>query len=182
MTEVDLFDLIDPVLAALGSTHEDGEEFRDPPLDVLRYDRRPVRLHWLPVLGQALSVVAVVRQPLDVAGTAEGHRALIGRLVLAANGRFPFVPWRRGATAPALALTVIELTPRADRARRRRGPASGVRGTAAAACRAAGPAAGESGPGSDGIRDLGRAGQPLPRAGGACRCAHASLAPLCPAD
>jgi hypothetical protein len=112
MTEADLFDLIDPVLAELGSKSEDGEEFREPALDILRYYRKPVRLHWFPVLGQALSIVAVVRQPFDLAGTAEGHRAMLIRLSLAANGRFPFAPWRAaGERAVALAMTVIQLTP-----------------------------------------------------------------------
>ena len=43
MLEERLFELIDPVLRLAGATLEPGEEFREPPLDVLRYYRREVR-------------------------------------------------------------------------------------------------------------------------------------------
>ena len=66
MIEDDLFAIVDAALEPLGATPEDGEEFRTPPLDVLRYYRRAVRLHAIPWLGRAWSVVAVVRQPMDV--------------------------------------------------------------------------------------------------------------------
>ena len=48
MLEDPFLDLIDPILKPLGLREEDGEEYREPPLDVLRYYRKPVRLHWLP--------------------------------------------------------------------------------------------------------------------------------------
>ncbi len=67
MIEDDFWERINPVLKGLGATRDDGEEFREPPLDVLRYDVRPVRLHRVPLLGRALGVVATVRQPMDVA-------------------------------------------------------------------------------------------------------------------
>lgn len=105
MLEDDFFALIDPVLRPLGSVPEEGEEFRSPPLDVLRYYRRPVRLHWVPVLGRGLSVVAVVRQPVDVSLSTAGYRSLLTRLAMAANGRYP--PSR----GLALGLTAVVLTP-----------------------------------------------------------------------
>ena len=37
MIEDELFAIIDDVLRPIGATSDDGEEFRDPPLDVLRY-------------------------------------------------------------------------------------------------------------------------------------------------
>jgi hypothetical protein len=37
-----MFELINPVLRLVGATLEPGEEFRVPPLDVLRYYRRAV--------------------------------------------------------------------------------------------------------------------------------------------
>jgi hypothetical protein len=91
MIEDRLFEIIDPVLRAAGAVVEEGEEYRTPPLDVLRYYRRPVRLHWAPLLGRASSVVAVVRQPVDVGFRPEDYRTFLTRLTMAVNGRFP--PW-----------------------------------------------------------------------------------------
>jgi len=66
MTEEELLETVEGVLKPLGSAADAGEEFRDPPLDVLRYYIRPVKMHWLPVLGRAIRVVAVARQPMDI--------------------------------------------------------------------------------------------------------------------
>jgi len=104
--EDDFWERINPVLKGLGATQDDGEEFREPPLDVLRYDVRPVRLHRVPLLGRALGVVATVRQPMDVALTDGGYGTLLRRLAMAVNGRYP--PWPRGLT---VGLTAIVLTP-----------------------------------------------------------------------
>jgi hypothetical protein len=107
MIEDRFFELIDPVLRAAGSVAEEGEEFRAPPLDVLRYYRRAVRLHWVPFFGRGLGVVAVARQPVDVVLSADGYRTLLTRLAMAANGRFP----PSLSTGLALGLTVVALTP-----------------------------------------------------------------------
>jgi len=108
MIEDDLFAVIDPVMRTCGAIPEEGEEYRSPPLDVLRYYRRPVRLHWIPGLGRALSVVAVTRQPVDVGlSSADYHRFLV-RLAMATNGRFP--PWR-GDRGLVIGLTTLVLTP-----------------------------------------------------------------------
>ena len=108
MMEDDVFALIDPVLRAVGSLPEPGEEFHAPALDVLRYYRRPVRWHWLPVVGRGLGIVAIVRQPVDLGFTTEHQRTLLTRLAMAVNGRFP--PWdvRRGGLV--IGLTTIVLT------------------------------------------------------------------------
>ena len=108
MTDDALFGLLDPILHPLGSRLEDGEEFADPPLDVLRYHARAVRLHWLPLLGRAQSVVAVVRQPVDLGGTAAGTRALVDRVGRAASTRFP--P-NRALGYGSIGLTTLILTP-----------------------------------------------------------------------
>lgn len=108
MVESDLFEIIDPVLRELGMVPEGGEEFAKPPLDVLRYYRRSARLHWMPIVGRALSVVAVVRQPVDIGFSTPGYRTLLTRLAMAANGRFP--PWR-SPRALAVGLTPLILTP-----------------------------------------------------------------------
>lgn len=108
MIEDDFFSVIDPVLVAGGSLAEVGEEYREPPLDVLRYYRRPVRLHWVPVLGRALSVVAVVRQPVDVGLSTADYRRFLTRVAMAVNGRFP--PWR-GDRGLVIGLTTVVLTP-----------------------------------------------------------------------
>jgi hypothetical protein len=110
LLEDEFFDLIDAVLKPLGLLEEDGEEFREPPLDVLRYYRKAVRLHWLPMIGRAQAVVAVARQPVDVglSGSPKDYRAFLGRLSMAVNGRFP--PGRKLGWG-SIGLTVVALTP-----------------------------------------------------------------------
>jgi hypothetical protein len=108
MIEADLFAIIDPVLRAAGAVPDEGEEYREPPLDVLRYHRRPVRLSRVPWFGRALSVVAVVRQPLDIVGvTTPGLRQLLTRLAMAVNSRYP--PWL-APRAAVIGLTTLVLT------------------------------------------------------------------------
>jgi hypothetical protein len=111
MTEDDLFSLIDPLLREAGAVPEEGEEFRVPPLDVLRYHRRGVRLSWVPWFGRGLSVVAVARQPVDVGLSAGDYRKFLTRLAMAVNGRFP--PWGSGRHPKGLVLgmTALVLTP-----------------------------------------------------------------------
>ena len=111
MTEDDFFAKIEPTFKELGSIPAEGEEFREPSLDVLRYYGRQVRLHWLPILGKAMSVTAVARQPVDVGFSVEEYRKLLDRLGMAVNGRFP--PWgtHSGNRGIALGLTAIILTP-----------------------------------------------------------------------
>ena len=105
MLEDQFIELIDPLLRAGGSVLEVGEEFREPPLSVLRYYRRRVSLNWVPIFGEAQSVVAVVRQPVDIDGSKAGQTRLLTRLAMAANGRFP--PWR----GLVIGLTALVLTP-----------------------------------------------------------------------
>jgi hypothetical protein len=99
------FQIIDPVLHAMGSTEEVGEEYRQPLLDVLRYYRRGVRWSGIPVLGQGQSVVAVVRQPLDVGLSGSAFTELLIRLAGAVSSRFP--PWK----GLVIGLTAVVLTP-----------------------------------------------------------------------
>jgi hypothetical protein len=105
MIEDQLIELIDPLLAQAGSRYEGGEEFRQPPLDVLRYYRRPVRTGRIPVLSQAQSLVIVARQPVDIDGTPSSYERFLTRIAMAANGRFP--PWR----GLAIGLNALVLTP-----------------------------------------------------------------------
>ncbi len=105
MLEERLFELIDPVLRLAGATLEPGEEFREPPLDVLRYYRRAVSWSGIPIVGRAVSVVAVVRQPVDVELSDAGYSRLLTRLAMAASGRFP--PWK----GLAIGLTGLVVTP-----------------------------------------------------------------------
>ena len=106
MIDAEFLEHLDEILRPLGSRPDEGEAFRDPPLDVLRYDVRPVRLHRVPILGRALAVVATVRQPVDVALATGGYSKLLRRLAMAINGRYP--PWPCGVT---VGLTAIVLTP-----------------------------------------------------------------------
>jgi hypothetical protein len=105
MLEDTFIELIEPVLKEAGSVLEPGEEFRVPPLDVLRYYPRITRLNRVPILGRALGVVMVVRQPVDIDGSRAGYERLLSRLAMAANGRFP--PWK----GLVIGLTAIVLTP-----------------------------------------------------------------------
>jgi hypothetical protein len=105
MLEDQFIELIDPLIRGGGSVLEDGEEFREPPLAVLRYYRRRVTLNWLPILGKAHSVVAIVRQPVDIDGSKASQSRFFTRLAMAANGRFP--PWR----GLVIGLTAVVLTP-----------------------------------------------------------------------
>ena len=108
MTEDDLLDLLDPLLEKLGFAPDDGEEFRSPSLDILKYYKRPARLHALPVFGSGWSIVAVARQPVDIGGTALDYTRLVERVAAAAHGRFP--PWPRGRGL-VIGLSLIVLTP-----------------------------------------------------------------------
>ena len=111
MTEDALFALIDPVMKEAGAVVDEGEEFRTPPLDVLRYYRRGVTLHWVPFLGWGLSVVAVVRQPVDVGFTAADYRRFLTRLAMAVNGRFPLWGPGKHPRGLSLGMTAVVLTP-----------------------------------------------------------------------
>jgi hypothetical protein len=103
-----LLEIMEAALKPFGFAHDEGVEFRAPVLTILRFYYRPVRLHWLPFLGRALSVVAVIRQPADLGFSAEGCRQCLKRVAMAANGLFP--PWKRGGGV-SIALTTIALTP-----------------------------------------------------------------------
>jgi hypothetical protein len=105
MIEDRFVELIEPVLRELGSVREAGEAFREPPLDVLGYYPRRVRLSRIPFFGRALGVAMVARQPVDVEGTSAGYRRLMTRLAMAVNGRFS--PWR----GLVVGLTAVVLTP-----------------------------------------------------------------------
>ena len=105
MTEDAFIELIEPILREAGSVLEAGEEFREPPLDVLRYYPRIVRMNWMPVIGRGLGVVVLARQPVDIDGSRAGYGRLLNRLAMAANGRFS--P-RHGLV---IGLTAVVLTP-----------------------------------------------------------------------
>ncbi len=105
MIEDQLTELIDASLREVGASFQGGEEFRDPPLDVLRYYRRSVRMGRTPLLGRAQSVVVLARQPVDIEGTRASYERFLTRLAMAVNGRFP--PWR-GLT---IGLYSLVLTP-----------------------------------------------------------------------
>lgn len=106
MLEDDLFDLMASVLVPLGDSTEPGDELRDPPLEVLRYYVRTTRFSKVPLLGRGASVVAVARQPIDLA--IEGYDRLLGRLARVVNTRYP--PFR-GGRGVALGFTAVVTTP-----------------------------------------------------------------------
>jgi hypothetical protein len=105
MLEPDLLELVESTLTPLGAKPDDGEESRNPPLDVLQFFVRPVRLSRIPILGRGLSVVAVARQPIDLGLARGGYRTLLDRLAMAVNTRYPPV---RGLS---VGLTALVVTP-----------------------------------------------------------------------
>lgn len=106
MIEDDLFDMIGSALTPIGCSSEPGDELREPPLEVLRYYVRPIRLSAIPILGRGVSVVAVARQPVDVA--IDDYPRLVERLAKVINTRFP--PIRRGRGL-MLGFTAVVTTP-----------------------------------------------------------------------
>ncbi|QDV37032.1 hypothetical protein [Tautonia plasticadhaerens] len=109
MTHEEFFDRISGILGPIGCRPDDGEDYRDPPLEVIRYDLRPVRLHWFPVLGHALSVVAFVRQPADLSSSSSDLRRLLDRIGRAVHGRYP--PWPKGGPGLVIGLTSVVISP-----------------------------------------------------------------------
>lgn len=107
MLDVDLLAQLDGVLRPLGHVPEPGDVFETPLLSVSRYYRRSVRLDWMPVVGRALGLVAVVREPADLPFSARSCRVLLERLSRAINTRFPPL-WKRSGLA--VGLTVVVLT------------------------------------------------------------------------
>jgi hypothetical protein len=105
MVQDQFIEQIDQLLRTAGSVVEAGEEYAQPPLEVLRYYRRVARLNRLPFVGKALSVACVLRQPIDVAGARADYQQLLTRLAMAVNGRFP--PWR----GFVIGLSTVVVTP-----------------------------------------------------------------------
>ncbi|QEH33173.1 hypothetical protein OJF2_16700 [Aquisphaera giovannonii] len=104
MTDDQLLGLIDPVLRDGGSHADEGEDYRRPAVEVLRYYRRPLKWNPVPILGRALSVVAVARATGDDAPPGQGHRQLLERTAMVVGARYS--PWQ----APTIGLTVVGLT------------------------------------------------------------------------
>jgi hypothetical protein len=100
--------ILDAALRPLGAVMAEGASYRKPALEVLRFYHRPVRLHWLPFLGKALSVVVLVRDPPDLPFSAGGCRQCLERVAMAVNSRYP--PWGRPGGL-AVGLTTLVLTP-----------------------------------------------------------------------
>ena len=177
MLEERLFELIDPVLRLAGATLEPGEEFREPPLDVLRYYRRAVSWSGIPIVGRAVSVVAVVRQPVDIELSDAGYSRLLTRLAMAACGRFP--PWK----GLAIGLTGLVVTPESigpGRRRRARPGAGWLAKAVPGRPRRLDP--GQPRPGSDRLRDENEPRPALHRARAAGRRPERALPPFRPAD
>jgi hypothetical protein len=110
MSEDDLIEKLDDLLAKLGAKPGDGEVFESPALDMVRVWSRRVRLGRLPLLGRAASVVVLAREPADAeAAGAGGSNALVDRAARAVNGRFP--PWGDPGGL-VVGLTVVVVTSR----------------------------------------------------------------------
>ena len=106
MTEDDFLGLLDRTLRPLGDLPEIGEEYSNPPLDVLRYYRRPLKLAPIPILGRGCVVVAIVREPAGEYYGVQTLRSLAARTALAVNGRFPPLRWGNGLSIALLTVFI----------------------------------------------------------------------------
>jgi hypothetical protein len=107
MIEDELLGLLERALKPLGCDAVVGEHYLDPSLSVLRWYGRKLHLGGLPILGRASSVVAVVRQPVEIPFTTSGNRQLLERIAIITNDRFP--SWPRG-WGFSIGLTAVVLT------------------------------------------------------------------------
>ncbi|WP_165224140.1 hypothetical protein [Aquisphaera insulae] len=104
MTDENLLELLDPVLRSGGARAEPGEDYRRPPIEILRYYRRELRWNRVPILGRALSVALVSRpmQEDDTGGSS--YLRLLERSAMVVGMRYS--PWQ----AATIGLTVVGLT------------------------------------------------------------------------
>jgi hypothetical protein len=103
----DLIDLLDQALHDPERKLGPGVESQQPPLTIVRFYARAVRLGCLPILGRSQSIVVVATQPSDLSPTGEGLRAVMERVARVTSLRYP--PWR-GASL-ALTCVVVSTTP-----------------------------------------------------------------------
>lgn len=88
--------------------HDPGEEFQEPPLDILGYGVKRIRLSRLPLFGHGLAVIAISRHPVDLNSDPNGLKQWVDRLARAVNGQFP--PWKIRRPGAVL-LIAVQLTP-----------------------------------------------------------------------
>jgi hypothetical protein len=108
MTEEDFLEDWNVWLKANDWSPDPGETYAEPPLEVLAYASRPIRLSRLPVFGRGLAVIAVSRHPIDLMSDSSGLRMWVERVGKAVNGLHP--PWKSRRPG-AILLTAIQLTP-----------------------------------------------------------------------
>lgn len=108
MLETDLLEQFRDWLATHGWQHDDGEEFSQPPLDILALGVKRIRLSRLPLFGRGLAVIAISRHPIDLPSDPTGLKQWADRLARAVNGRFP--PWKIRRPG-AILLIAVQLTP-----------------------------------------------------------------------
>ena len=96
--------ILENALDPIGGKPAEGDESSRPPLEVLAYRSRSVRLGRIPFFGRGLSVVALARQPRDLAA-GSGDAELLKRIAMAANERYPPI---RGLS---IGLTAVVITP-----------------------------------------------------------------------
>lgn len=108
MDEEAFLEQVERCVGKLGGRVKPGGSLEDPPLEVLRTYSRRVRWSWVPGLGRAVSVTAVVRQPVDLGFDKAGCKALLERVTRAIDGQVPFFGKEGGL---AVLLSVVVLTP-----------------------------------------------------------------------
>ncbi len=108
MLEDDFLENWQKWLEEQGWKHEEGEEYRDPALDILGMGVKNIRLSRIPLFGRGLAVVAICRHPFDLSSDSSGLKQWTDRLAKAVNGRFP--PWKVKRPG-AILLIAVQLTP-----------------------------------------------------------------------
>ncbi|MBI1322723.1 hypothetical protein GC170_06010 [bacterium] len=108
MTEDDFLSTWSTWQKAHSWSPDPGEVYAEPPLEILGYATKPVRLSRVPVFGRGLAVVAITRHPVDLMSDAVGLQAWVERIGKAVNGLHP--PWKSRRPGAVL-LTAVQLTP-----------------------------------------------------------------------
>lgn len=108
MLEPDLLEEFRAWLTDNSWQYDEGEEFHQPPLDLLALGVKRIRLSRVPLFGRGLAVVAICRHPQDLRSDSTGLKQWADRLAQAVNGRFP--PWKIRRPG-AILLIAVQLTP-----------------------------------------------------------------------
>lgn len=104
---IDFLRLVDDALARQAMRPHEGQAYQKPAVDVIRHYTQRVRTSRVPLLGRALSIVAIVEHPGDLTLDTPGCRALIERVGTIMSARYSPLQ----ALSLALTTLVVSETP-----------------------------------------------------------------------